>query len=83
MKKNDEFLLFCKNSKHLEVTRIRSIEDELENFKIAEELSWSLHDKDQPCLAWFIVSKCIEEFREENGYYAGSPYEQNLDFNSD
>jgi hypothetical protein len=46
MKKNDEFLLFCKNSKHLEVTRIRSIEDELENFKIAEELSWSLHDKD-------------------------------------
>ena len=66
----DEFKVFCKNSNHLEVTRVRSLEDELKDLKVEDDFQWSLHDEEE-CHLWYILLRCIEEFRDEFGYYAG------------
>lgn len=74
---SDEFKVFCKNANNLEVTRVRSLADDLKELKVDEDFQWSLHDEEE-CHLWYILTRCIEEFRDEFGYYAGM-----VDHNSD
>jgi len=66
----DAIKTFCKNSRYLVVTKVRSLQDELNEFNPPEEFQWELHDP-ETCNMWYIVARCIEEFRQERGYYAG------------
>ena len=67
---DDYFLIFCKNCKNLEVTKMRSLEEEITAVDIPEDFQWSLHD-DEECHLWYLVARVIEEFRQDKGYYAG------------
>ena len=66
----DEFKIFCKNANNLEVTRVRSFNDELKELKVEEDFQWSLHDDEENHL-WYVLLRVIEEFRQEHGHYAG------------
>lgn len=66
----DEIATFCKNANFLEVTKGRSFKFDLENYEAPEEFAWELHDPENGHL-WYIVTRCVEEFRAEKGYYAG------------
>jgi len=66
----DEFKIFCKNANNLEVTRVRSLIEELKELKVDEDFKWSLHDEEEAHL-WYILVRVIEEFRSWHGYYAG------------
>ncbi len=48
-------VLFCKNCQQLEVTRMRSIQEELEFFD------------DESLIQWYIGTRAVEEFRTNNG----------------
>ena len=58
----DEFKIFCKNANNLEVTRVRSLGDELKELKVEDEFKWSLHDDEEVHL-WYVLLRVIEEFR--------------------
>ena len=47
------------------------MKDDLNEFKFPEEFSWELHDPENTCHVWYIVCRCVEEFRQENGGYPG------------
>ena len=61
---------FCKNSRNLQVTRVSSLEAELNEFAPPEDFQWELHDPES-CSMWYVVARCIEDFRQEKGHYAG------------
>lgn len=66
----EDLQIFCKNANFLQVTHVRSLEQEMKEFKPEEDFSWDLHDK-ETCALWFVLQRCIEEFRDEKGYFAG------------
>lgn len=74
----EETATFCKNCKYLNVQNIRSLKDDLAEAKFPEEFMWELHDPENSCHKWYIVSRCIEEFRDSHGKYPGL-----LDHNED
>lgn len=73
----EELVLFCKNCNNLEVTFGQSFADGLADFKPSEEMAWELHDPES-CALWFVLLRCVEEFREKHGHFAGS-----MDHNED
>ena len=69
-KNQDEISTFCKNANFLQVTKGRSFAHDLKNYEAPDEFGWELHEPEEGHL-WYIVTKCVEEFRAEKGYYAG------------
>ena len=67
---DEDLQIFCKNSNNLEVTNIRSFEEELKSFQIEEEFAWDVHDPEANIL-WYILTRCFEEYRDEKGHYPG------------
>jgi NEDD8-activating enzyme E1 regulatory subunit len=68
---DEDIALFCKNSKQIEVTRIMPLAQDLQEFKWPEEFTWELHAPENSCHVWYIVCRCLEEFRQEKGRYPG------------
>jgi hypothetical protein len=67
---SEELQIFCKNANLLQVTQLKSLEQELKSFEPNEDFQWELHDP-EACNLWYVLLRCIEEFRDEKGYYAG------------
>lgn len=67
---DEELLIFCKHTNSLDHITVKSFEQELQNFTPEDYFKYELHDP-ETCNAWFVVLRCIEEFRQEHGYYAG------------
>jgi len=68
---DEELHLFCKNTNNLKVTKVISLEDELAEFKAPnEDFYEELHDSES-CALWYLLLRCIEDFRQSQGYYAG------------
>ena len=67
----EEIVRFSKNSNTLQVTQLYSIEDEItKDFKGPAD--YDLEDDETPSL-WYVLLRCIEQFRESNGgKYAGA-----------
>ena len=69
---SEQLVVFCKNANFLEVTKVRSLKDELAELKAPEEFQWELHDyPDGSCHMWYLTLRVVEEFREQNGKYPG------------
>jgi hypothetical protein len=58
------------------------LQEDLSEFKTPEEFVWELHDDDNSCHKWYIVARCIEEFRDHHGKYPGL-FDHNEDSNQE
>lgn len=68
----DELTVFCKNANYLEVTKVNSLKNEIENFQAPEEFQWELHDfPDGSCHMWYLTLRVVEQFRDEHDKYPG------------
>jgi len=68
--------LFCKNSLLLEVTRMRSPEEELKNPNY-DDLMNEFFDPDSS-VTWYVATRAVEQFRQTERRYPGEKDDQRV-----
>jgi predicted NUDIX family NTP pyrophosphohydrolase len=61
--------LFCQNAQILEITRMRSPVEELDQPDYDDFMN-EFYD-DESLAPWFVVAKAVEQFRDKLGRYPG------------
>jgi len=63
----EDLKICCKNARYMEITQLRSLEDELQA-PLLEDFAWSLTEdaiaEEGACAVWYIMCRVVEEFRE-------------------
>lgn len=72
---DEDLRRFCKNAfKNLEVTQLKSLEQELGSERLEVDdpgFKWMIHDPESSCHTWYVVSRAVEKFRNNHGYLPG------------
>ena len=74
----EELKLFCQNAHTIEVTKIKSLKEEMNNPDM-DEIESELFDPESLAF-WYLVMRSVELFRENHGRYPGKEGQEEFDY---
>jgi hypothetical protein len=67
---DEEILLFCQNAAQIEITKGRSLQNELQNPN-QDDIAGEFYDEES-LISWYVVMRASEVFNTNQGRYPGT-----------